>query len=82
MDANQVFATGGVSGLTGLILFIVYKFLFTKHSIRSRCCGKEIALETSGDDTPKKTNPLVELRNVEVRDKREPDESERGTNGA
>lgn len=82
MDANQVFATGGVSGLTGLILFLVYRFLFTRHSIRSNCCGKTIAIETSGDETPKKTNPIVELRNVEVRTECPTDESKQRTTDA
>lgn len=45
MDANQIFATGGVSGITGLILFVLYKLL--RHTrIKSECCGRKVLIET------------------------------------
>jgi hypothetical protein len=61
MDANQVFATGGASGLVGVIGYLAYRFFFSKHRIVSRCCGKEMSLEVDGS-TPKANNikPLVD----------------------
>lgn len=61
MDANQVFATGGASGLVGVVGYLAYRFFFSKHRIVSRCCGKEMSLEVDGS-TPKANNikPLVD----------------------
>jgi len=52
MDANQIFATGGASGLVGIMGYLTYRFFFSKHRIVSRCCGKEVSLEVDGT-TPK-----------------------------
>jgi hypothetical protein len=60
MDANEVLATGGASGLTGLILFVLYKIITGKWKIKSACCGKVISVETN-IDTPKEIiieNPM------------------------
>jgi len=64
MDANQVFATGGASGLIGVVGFLAYRFFFSKHRIVSRCCGKEVSLEVDGS-TPRSNNvnPLIDERN-------------------
>lgn len=51
MDADQIFATGGVSGITGLALFVVYKFFSGKWKVKSMCCGREISVETNEDPT-------------------------------
>jgi hypothetical protein len=69
MDTTeQILATGGVSGTLGLVLFLVYKLLFSKNKIRSSCCGKTIELETNPHTpTPPLTdNPLVLKKNIEV----------------
>ena len=52
MDANTIFATGGASGVVGVIGFLLYRFLFTKHRIASKCCGKEFTVDVEGN-TPK-----------------------------
>ena len=49
MEADQIFATGGAGGVTGIVLFILYKLLNKR--IRSKCCGNTIEI---GDSTPKK----------------------------
>lgn len=49
MEADAIFATGGAGGITGMILFILYKLLNKR--IRSKCCGNTIEI---GDSTPKK----------------------------
>lgn len=46
MDAGQIFATGGATGTVGVVLFLLYKFLTTKHRIRSNCFGKVVEIET------------------------------------
>ena len=61
MDANQVFATGGASGLVGVVGYLAYRFLFSKHRIVSRCCGKEMSLEVDGSTPrPNNINPLID----------------------
>jgi hypothetical protein len=60
MNAEEVWATGGASGITGIVLFLVYRFCFSKHRIKSMCCGKEVSIETNAD-TPKEIvveNPM------------------------
>lgn len=60
MDANEIFATGGASGITAIVLYIIYKIISGKHKIKSGCCGKEITVETNVD-TPKEIvieNPM------------------------
>lgn len=56
MNAEQLFATGGVSGATALGFYLVYRFFFSKHRIASKCCGKEFSLEVE-QGTPKE-NPM------------------------
>ena len=61
MNPEEVFATSGLTGLTGVVLFMVYRFCFSKHRVKSNCCGKEMSIETSGSEphTPALTeNPL------------------------
>lgn len=53
MDAGQIFATGGATGTVGVILFLVYKFLTTKHRIRSNCFGKVVEIETEASPPDK-----------------------------
>lgn len=55
--SSQVFATGGASGIVMAILWIVYRFLFSRHRVTSRCCGREFSLETEGS-TPN-IRPIV-----------------------
>jgi hypothetical protein len=55
MDASTIFATGGASGVVGVVGFLLYRFLFTKHRIASRCCGKEVTIDVEGS-TPVKTS--------------------------
>lgn len=56
MDANQILATGGVSGATGLILLILYKII--RHSrIKSECCGKTVLFES---EVSPKNQPTVD----------------------
>ena len=43
MEADQILATGGAGGITGVALFILYKLL-NKH-IKSKCCGVEVEIE-------------------------------------
>lgn len=50
MDTDQILATGGASGITGIALFLLYKFLFNRHKIKSKCCGKEASIETNGSE--------------------------------
>jgi len=58
MDASsQVFATGGASGIVMAVLWLVYRFFFSRHRVVSRCCGREFSLETEGS-TPI-SNPMV-----------------------
>ena len=58
MDASsQVFATGGASGIVMAVLWLVYRFFFSRHRVVSRCCGREFSLETEGS-TPN-INPMV-----------------------
>lgn len=52
MDAiDQVLATGGASGITITVLFLLYKFCWNRH-LRSKCCGREIDIDTQVS-TPK-----------------------------
>ena len=55
--SSQVFATGGASGIVMAVLWIVYRFLFSRHRVTSRCCGREFSLETEGS-TPN-IRPIV-----------------------
>lgn len=50
MEVEQILATGGASGITGIVLFLIYRFFFSKHRVRSNCCGKEISIETNGSE--------------------------------
>ena len=61
MDIEQVFATGGAGGITVAVLFILYKFFHNRH-IRSKCCGREIDIDTDVH-TPKKDSGIVEYEN-------------------
>lgn len=52
MEPSQVFATGGASGLVGVLIYFIYKFLTTKHRVRSKCCGMELSVATEADTSP------------------------------
>ncbi len=52
MEVDQILATGGASGITGLVLFLLYKLITGKWKLKSNCCGKEVSVETNVD-TPK-----------------------------
>jgi hypothetical protein len=58
MDATQLFATGGVSGVTALAFYLIYRFLFSKHRIVSKCCGRELSIDVEGSP---KDNPLKNI---------------------
>jgi hypothetical protein len=61
MDANQILASGGVSGTVGVLVYIIYKFASTHHRFRSACCGRTVDIETEVPATPEvKSQPLVE----------------------
>jgi hypothetical protein len=60
MDANQIFATGGASGLVGIMGYLTYRFFFSKHRIVSRCCGKEVSLEVDGSTPKNNISPLLD----------------------
>jgi len=55
MDPSSMFATGGASGAIGLVLYLVYRFFFSKHRITSKCCGREISIDVEGS-TPQINN--------------------------
>lgn len=55
MEADQILATGGAGGITGVALFILYKLL-NKH-IRSKCCGNTIEIDIH---TPKNIEVKVD----------------------
>ena len=59
MDAGQIFATGGATGTVGVVLFLVYKFLTTKHRIRSNCFGKVVEIETEASSPPDKNISVI-----------------------
>ena len=59
MDASSMFATGGISGATALGFYIIYRCLFSKHRITSKCCGRELSLEV--DAQTSKDNPIKNL---------------------
>jgi len=58
MDATQLFATGGVSGVTALGFYLIYRFLFSKHRIVSKCCGKELSIDVEASP---KDNPIKNI---------------------
>lgn len=58
MDATQLFATGGVSGVTALAFYLIYRFLFSKHRMVSKCCGRELSIDVEGSP---KDNPLKNI---------------------
>jgi hypothetical protein len=67
MDTTeQILATGGVSGTLGLVMFLVYKLLFSKNKIRSSCCGKTVELETNPTTPTLIENPMGNKKNIEV----------------
>ena len=51
MDLDQILATGGASGLSGVIIYFLYKFLTSKHKIVSDCCGKKFSISTEDTST-------------------------------
>jgi hypothetical protein len=57
-----VFATGGASGITGVALYLAYKFFTTRHRVRSVCCGREMSISTEAD-TPVKINQDLVVKN-------------------
>lgn len=68
MDANQILATGGVSGMTGVIIFVLYKLLTGKWKIKSTCCGKVIGIESnqSEHDLQSMTIPANQTKSNEI----------------
>lgn len=59
MDAQQLFATGGVSGVSALCFYLVYRFFFTKHRIQSKCCGRELSIDVEASP---KDNPINNIK--------------------
>ena len=55
MEADQILATGGAGGITGIALFILYKLLNKR--IKSKCCGNTIELDIQ---TPQKIDVKVD----------------------
>jgi hypothetical protein len=55
MDTDSILATGGASGITSIVLFILYKLL--QKRIRSSCCGQTVEIDI---DTPKNIEVKVE----------------------
>ena len=60
MDANTVFATGGVSGASVTAMYLIYRFFFSKHRITSRCCGREFTLEVEGSSPIENKTHIIE----------------------
>jgi hypothetical protein len=58
--SSQVFATGGASGIVMMVAWIIYRFFFSKHRIVSKCCGREMSLETDAPTPSIKNNTVVE----------------------
>jgi len=67
MDPNQIFATGGISGASAVGMYLIYRFFFSKHRIKSVCCGKEISIDVDAS-TPTKTNinPMVDDASIKT----------------
>jgi hypothetical protein len=59
MDPLQVFATGGASGLAGLLIFLCFKFLQSRHHLVSQCTRDGITV-TADASSPKNILPSVE----------------------
>ena len=72
MDPSSMFATGGASGAIGLVLYLVYRFLFSKHRITSKCCGREMSIDVEGS-TPQ-INNIKSLVEDAIRSKTSGDE--------
>jgi len=64
MDTTQLFATGGVSGVTALGFYLIYRFLFSKHRIVSKCCGKEASIDVEGSPNDKPIKNIATPINV------------------
>lgn len=64
MDATQLFATGGVSGVTALAFYLIYRFLFSKHRIVSKCCGKELSIDVEASPKEKPLKNIAAPINV------------------
>jgi hypothetical protein len=58
--SSQVFATGGASGVVMVALWMIYRFFFSKHKVVSRCCGRELSVETEGSTPSIKAVPTIE----------------------
>ena len=76
MDALQIFATGGASGLIGLALFLLFKFLQSRHHLVSQCTkdGVNIVADAS---TPNIIPPIVDAKNNVCQAKGLPRQGER-----
>jgi len=59
MDPIQIFATGGASGLAGLVIFLCFKFLQSRHHLVSQCTKDGITV-TADANSPKIILPKVE----------------------
>ena len=55
MDVESILATGGMGGVTGIVLFVLYKVL--QKGIRSKCCGQTVEI---GLQTPKNIEVKVD----------------------
>ena len=54
MDStSQILATGGTSGIVGVVLFLLYRLLSSRHKIRSSCCGRVVEVETNSNTPPR-----------------------------
>jgi len=61
MDAVQIFATGGASGLVGLVIFLIFKFLQSRHHLVSKCTKEGITV-VADVSTPKNISPPVDVK--------------------
>lgn len=59
MDPLQIFATGGASGLAGLVIFLCFRFLQSRHHLVSKCTKDGITV------TADATSPKIILSPVE-----------------
>ena len=59
MDPVEIFATGGASGLAGLVIYLVFRFLQSRHHLVSKC-DKDGVTVIADASTPKNITLEVE----------------------